>query len=243
MRIRQLVVCLFVLTAIACSGNSSPQSARQESVISPIREEVVQIANIQLDSGQMLPPYGMNLTAETALLKLRINSTLEDASERMADLQNMIGVITSLVSENEQITLEYVSVNRIDGSYTRVVSESGFQNLEVSSITFALAAELAINKQSFLESVIAFDELVNVIELADTINIEILSLSTMLGDLEMYRHQLVAQVYQELESVREKYGQSVQFEITGLYDDLQIIQLNDTDFYIYLNPTITVSEF
>ena len=240
---RMFTVFLFVLTAVSCSGNSNQPSVRQESIISPIREEVTRFSSIQVDSGQVLPSYGMQITAETVLLKLRVNSTLEDAGERMADVQNVIGAITAQTSENEQITLEYISVNRVDGSYSRGVSESSIQSLEVSSVTLTLAAELAKNSQSFLGSVIAFDEFVNTLDLTDTITIEVLSLTTMLGDLETYRHQLIAQVYEELDSVREAYGQSVQFEITGLYDDLQTIQLNDTEYYIYLVPNITVSEF
>ena len=258
---RMVIVCLFVLTAVSCSGNrnqpsvevvkASPNEERvieensmgEERVTSSVREEITHLSKIQVEPGQILPPYGMQVTAETVLLKLRVNSTLEDAGERMADVQNVIEAITTQTSENEQIALEYISVNRVDGSYSREVSESSIQSLEVSSVTLTLAAELANNNQSFLGSVIAFDAFVNTLDLTDTTTIEVLSLTTILGDLETYRHQLIAQVYQELDSVREAYGQSVQFEITGLYDDLQTIQLNDTEYYIYLDPTIIVSEF
>ena len=93
------------------------------------------------------------------------------------------------------------------------------------------------------ECLIVFNDFINAIDLPDTISIHALSVETELGDPETFRQQLIAQVYQELDSIQEAYGKSVKFEITGLHSGLQMMKLTDTEYYIYLEPNIVVSEF
>jgi len=81
------------------------------------------------------------------------------------------------------------------------------------------------------------------LNLSETITVQALSVETEISDPEMYRSELVSKVYQELEAVQQEYGQGVKFEITGLHGNLQTIRLSDTEYYIYLEPNIIVSEF
>ena len=90
---------------------------------------------------------------------------------------------------------------------------------------------------------IIFNDFLSGLNLSETITVQALSVETEISDPEMYRPELVSKVYQELEAVQQEYGQSVKFEITGLHGGLQTIQLSDTEYYIYLEPNIIVSEF
>jgi hypothetical protein len=94
-----------------------------------------------------------------------------------------------------------------------------------------------------LESLIVFNDFLHSLNLPETISFDTLSVEAQISDPDIYRAQLVAQVYQELAAIQKEYGRAVKFEITGLHSGLQTIPLSDTDYYLYLEPAIVVNEF
>lgn len=239
-RIFAIFVVLFVGVTTACTGGRGAPSG----VVDRIIERGPDIQNVQFTQSQILPPYGTKVLAEVAILELRVSTSQKDTAERLEDIHKAIDHITLLVSENEAINLEELSVNQVGGSYAREeVSTSNIQNLETSAITLKLTTNLAKNDYDFMRSIVEFNDLLSAINLPDTITVQALSVEAKIGDLEEYRSQLIYQVYQELDLVQKEYGRSVKFEITGLYDPLKIMQLSDTEYYIYLEPVVNVSEF
>jgi hypothetical protein len=236
---RILVILLVLFITAACTRNRSETYGVVSEII-----RGTDIQNIQVAQGNVLPPYGLKVVAEIAALKLRVSTLQKDTAGRLKDIQGAIDHISSLASENEWITLEHVSVNQVGGSYTREeISGSSIQNLDTSAITFKLTVNLAEHDYDLMESVVVFNDFLGAIELPETLSVQAVSVETELQDLEVYRSQLISQIYQELDSVQEEYGQSVIYEITGLYDGLETIQLSDTEYYIYLEPIISVKEF
>ena len=238
-RVFAIFVVLFV-GVTACTGDRSAPS----SAVSGIVERGPNIQNVQFAQSQILPPYGTKVLAEVAVLELRVSTSQKDTDERLEDIHKAIDHITLLASENGAINLEEISVSQVGGSYAREeVSTSNIQNLDTSAITLKLATNLAESEYDLVESVVEFNDFLNAIDLPDTITVQVLSVETEVGDLEEYRSQLIYQVYQDLDLVQEEYGESVKFEITGLYDPLKMMRLNDTEYYIYLEPVVNVSEF
>ena len=238
-RIFAIFVVLFV-GVTACAGVRSVSP----SAVSDIVERGSYSQDVQLIQSQVLPPYGMKVLAEVAILELRVSTSQKSIAEGLEDIHKAIDHITLLASENEAIKFEELAVNQVSGSYAREgVSTANIQQLDTSAITLKLATNLAENDYDFVESIVEFDDFLSAINLPDTITVQILSVEAKVGDLEEYRSQLIYQVYQELDLVQEEYGRSVKFKITGLYDSLKIMQLSDTEYYIYLEPVVSISEF
>lgn len=237
-RILVISILLFIVTACGSSKNEA------YDIVSEVIERRPDIQNVQFSQSQVLPPYGVKAIAEAAALRLRISSSQKDTLGRIEDIHKAIDEITALAAENEAVSLEEISVNQVRGSYAREKSlTSNIQNLDTSAVTIKLTSNLSQNDYDFTRSIAQFNGFLNAINLPDTITVQALSVEAELGELEEYRSQIIAQVYQELNSIQEEYDQAVKFEITGLYDPLKKIQLSDIEYYLYLEPVVIVLEF
>jgi hypothetical protein len=235
------VILLVLLVGVTgCAGDTRAPSR----AVSELVERGPDVQNVQVTQSQILPPYGTKVLAQVAILELRVSTSRKGADEELKDLTEAIDHIALLASENEAISLEETSINQVGGSYTREeVSTSHIQNLDTSAITLKLATDLAENGYDLLESVVDFNDFLTAIDLPETITVQALSVETKVGDLEEYRSQLIDRVYRDLDLVQEEYGRSVKFEVTGLYDPLKMMRLSDTEYYIYLEPVVNVTEF
>lgn len=233
-------IAVLVLLMTACGTARSEPS----EVISSMIERGADYQAIQLSQSQILFPYGVKVRAEMVTLNLLVSTSQESAADRVEDLQRAIDAITELASHSDTITLEQTSVNQINGSYPREDSAtSNIQNLDTSAVTMKLATKLAQHNDDFMKTVADFNVFLESIEVSDSITIKTMSIEADLGELETYRNQIITQFYQQLESVKDEYGPEVKFGVTGLYDPLKKIQLSDTEYYLYLEPVVTVIEF
>jgi hypothetical protein len=236
-KIVAVLLSIFIITGCASNRNEPL------NIVSEVIERGSDYQNIQFAQYQVLFPYGVTATAEAINLDLLVSTSQKNSVDRMKDMQTAVDVITELVSKSEAITLMQITTNQVNGSNPREESTfSNIQQLDTSAITIQLA--IKINDDSgFMDIVSIYNDFLNSISLPDTITIKASSIKPDLGDLEKYRHQIIATLYEELNSVKENHSQSVKFEITGLYDPLKTIQLSDVEFYLYLEPVVTVREF
>jgi hypothetical protein len=201
------------------------------------------IQTLQIDSSSPLPPYGMNVKADVVSLKLQVSSSKNDATARFTEIQQAVEHITSLASESNVIRVEGISVSQISGRSSRDITESYSWNSESVSIIMNLSIDLEGQDDNLLDSIIEFNHFLKGIQLAETVSIQAVSLKSEIRNVEQYRPRLITKVYDELAQVQQQYGKTVKFEVTGLHGELQTIQLNDTEYYIYLEPNIIVREF
>ncbi len=117
------------------------------------------------------------------------------------------------------------------------------ERYDSSAAIVTLTTNLTDQNDNLLESLIVFNDFLHSLNLPETIRLDTLSVEAEISKPEIYREQLIAQVYQELAAIQEEYGQAVKFEISGLHGGLQTIPLSDTEYYLYLEPAIVVSEF
>jgi len=234
------MILVFLFLISACSFGRS----EAYEIVSEVTERWPDTQNIQLSQGQVLPPYGVRVTAEKATLILRISTSQRDTIDRMEDIQQAMNHITVLADENDAVSLVGIAVNQVSGSYASEESSTrNIQNLDTSGITLKLTSELSRYDYDFIQCIAEFNEFLNAIDLPDTIHTQAVSIEADLGDLEGYRSQIIAEVYRELNAVQDEYGQSVTFEISGLYDPLKKMQLSDSEYYLYLEPMIIALEF
>lgn len=238
-----LVISMVLLLSMTACVRSSGRDTFSDAE-SVIVERGPDIQAVQFTPGQVLPPYGVTVAADVATLDLYVSTSQKDAAARLEDIQKAIETITRLAAEDAAIRLGEISVSQVGGSYEREgVSESNVQNLDTPAITLELTIDLAESGYDLLESVAAFNAFLGKIELPDTLEVQALSVETKIGDLEAYRSQIIARVYQELDAVQKEYGDAVTFDIAGLYAPLQMLRLSDTEYYLYLDPVVSVSEF
>jgi len=226
----------------ACGGGSSSSSESYDIVSEVVRGSDTQ--SIQFSQSQVLHPYGALATAEKVTLNLQIYTSQKNIDGRKEDIHKAISEITALVDENESISLAEISVNQVSGSYAKEENSTrNIQNLDTSRIELKLTINLSRYDYNFAKCIDEFNDFLNEINLPSTIKVQALSVEAELGDLEEYRSQIIAQVYQELNVIQNEYGEDVKFEITGLYEPLKKMQINDIEYYLYLEPIVTVIEF
>ncbi len=239
-----LLALLTVFTLIACASigvNQRTDGNTHEIFATP---SVSLLQNIQVNQGQILPPYGVKVTAETALLKIAVSVTDKEAANNLQALQSAVNHIANLASENDKVRLESASVNQIANSSRGSIEEIVTQSYNLnSSITLELATDLGDQTLSLIDALVVFDDFLDTVTLPDTVALDVLSVETRIANPETYRQQLVAQIYDELDAVKAEYGPAVTFEVTGLHGSLQMMRLNDTEYYIYLKPAIITKEF
>jgi hypothetical protein len=239
MNTRTLIILAVVVITSACVGRGGGSSSNIVEFV----ESGSYAQGIPVNTSTVLPPYGVQAVAETTALRLRVESAKNDPAQKLQDMQQAIEQIRALAAESESITFAHVSVSQVQGSYARESSSSSsVQELEATAVTIKLTTPLADYEHDFMASVLAFDTFIEAIEPPDTISIEAVSVVAELGDTEPYRQQIIARVYEELSATQEAYGSTVTYEITGLYDGLQTIQLSDTEYYVYLTPTVIVQK-
>ena len=240
---RILALIILVSAIAACSRNSTGRLLENSEKIS-ITPTPLSIQNIQINPASVLPPYGIRVRADIAAMKLRVSSTKEDTTARLETIQKAVEQFSELAANDDSVELQYISVSRVSSGSDRGTAEPYFgERYDSSSAVLKLTTNLAEHNDNLLESLIAFNTFLSNLNLSETVTIETLSIEAEISDPEIYREQLIAKVYQELEAVQEEYGQSVKFEITGLYGRLQTIPLTDTEYYLYLEPAIAVHEF
>jgi len=200
--------------------------------------------NVQFSPSQVLPPYGMKAIAEIAVLELQIHSTEKKAEDQTKAIQDAVAKIAALVYANDAIALNDTATHQVSGSYAREESSTAnIPSINTTAVIIDLISEPSQYDGDFEESIVAFNQFLNTIDLPDTTKIQILSVTTQLEDLEAIRNQIIAQVYQELDAIKQEYGSGVKFEVTGLHTPLQKIKLSDIEYYLYLEPVIIVTEF
>jgi hypothetical protein len=247
MKKRSLVIVAIVgsiLILIACSppiSNNEPDRASFEIFATSYPRD---IQDIQVSQGAILPPYGIRVRAEAATLTLHVTTSVEDPAERIADIQRALDNISELASESGTISLEDISLGQTSASNpNRGTPVPQIDNIVTSSVTLKLSTALAKQHNSLIESLMSFNSFLQSTSLPETITIQVVALETIIRNPEIYREQIISKVYDEVEAIKAEYGESVQFEITGLHGMPQLMKLNDIEYYIYLEPTIVVKEF
>lgn len=240
----RIIVCSSLLIAVTACGSPSREVF---GVLTPIAERGPGIQDVQLSQSLVLPPYGVKITAQSATLTLHISSSQEGATARFEDVQGAVDVIDNLAAKNANISSMEVSVSQVASSYaargTATPAPSNIQNLDTSVVTIKLTSALAQYDYDFAKSIAAFNDFLNAVTLPPTITLRPISIEADLGDLEQYRSQIIDRVYHELDAVQGEYGDTAKFEISGLYDPLKKLQLNDVEYYLYLEPIVIVREF
>lgn len=205
-----------------------------------------------------LPPYGIQVKADTGVLLIKIVSVQEDLWGRVVELQNMVNSIKQQAQTQGGITVSNVTLEAIHGSYTRVPTTSESEsslgsfntertavaNIERSS-TIMLELSIGIQEQTttILDPMQQLSNFLGGLILSNSVSIEPLLFGTKISNPEQYRTQLIAQVYAELAAVKTQYGAEVKYQIIGLYEPVEVKPLNDLEYYLYISPTITVTDF
>lgn len=240
---KRILTIIFVISlTTSCFGTSRALSGEAREVLA-VPERVLRANNVYVGQSQILPPYGVRVLADQASLTIRVSTSSENATARLSDIQNAVEQIASQAAENDRITLGSVSVSQIEGSVERSASDSNIKKLDSSAVTLNLTTDLTEQHHDLVETFVIFNNFLNDLDVPETIMVEVLSVATEISNTEMYRPQLVAKVYQELDAIRQEYGQSVKFSISGLHGNIQMMQLTDTEFYLYIQPSIMVNEF
>jgi len=241
---KQILAVSFVILAITACINTTNDRLFSEgnNKISPTPTRL-NIQNIHVNQGSMLPPYGIKVKADKASLKVSISSSKDDAVSQVEDIQKVVQQLSALTAENDKIKLESSSIYQVSSDTERGSFSSGSWGVDNSSVILKLTTNLTDTNYSLLESLVMFNNFLNTITLSDTTTLHALSLEAEISNPEAYRPQLIAKVYQELEAVQTKYSQSVKFQITELHSSLKTIPLSDIEFYLYIEPVIVVNEF
>ncbi len=233
---KMLVFPILILLLVSCRTRNTPYD------MPALR--VTEYPTMQLSQSPTLFPYGVTVKAETAALNLIVNSSRSNISERMVDIQQAVDEIARVAAESDGLLVERISVNQINSGYPRKEgTTSSVQNLDVSEVTLRLTTNLAQHDYDFVRAVSNFNNFLNAVKLPESVTLRVLSVEADLGDLESYRSQIITQLYEELDAVKQAHGQTVRFEITGLYTPLKKMQLSDIEYYLYLEPVVTVIEY
>lgn len=241
------VSMLIVLSSIACSSREESGSLLSEIAppATPTPSLEYTLEDIQIGAGRILPPYGITVQADFVRLRVILNSDSETVSNRLTNLQQAVTDIEQLAESDEAIQLDAVTLNQIGSdAEEKILSSVRYSgNLDSSSITLTFGSRLAVHNDSLLDSLAAFDTFLNNITLTDSLSLQATAVETRISQPENYRPQLVAKVYEELEAIQTEYGQAVSFTVTELHGPVHSLRLSDTEYYLYIEPHITVSEF
>ncbi len=235
---RVFVILMLLVSVVACSARKVAEPIMESSTWTDYR-------SVQIVQGQVLPPYGMTVTARAAVLELSLHTSQEESAAMQQELQDAVNHIEQLAMEDEQIALDKISVGQVGGNdeYVRESSSYTTQNLDASTLTIWLTMPLEAEDQDLLRCLNEFNAFIQTIALPETASVQALSVRTELGDLEPYRNQIIEKVYAELDAVQAQYGETVKYEISGLYGRLNVTPLNDLESYVYLEPVVLVKEF
>lgn len=228
----------------ACANSIPERVLRNETFESATATpHVPSLQDIQVNQGSVLPPYGLKVRADVASLNVRVHSSKDDMADRLADIQQVIDQITLLATDNETVRMGHISINQVGGDSERALSSAYSGTLDTSSVILSLNTDLLEGQQSLIESVTVFNDFLDTLTLAETVELETLSIETRVSTPEDYRAEIIANIYREVSRIKEEYGPSVTFEVTGVHRNLQIIPLSDVEYYLYIEPTIVATEF
>jgi len=170
-RVLMTSILIFVITACSSGRNESYE------IVNEVMGRGYDIQNVQIAQSQVLPPYGVKVTAEMATLNLRIVTSQKDTLGRVEDIQKAVYAITALADENESIALVETSVNQVSGSYAKEESSTrNIQNLDTSGIVLKLTTKLSQHNYDYLKCIAEFNDFLDTINLPNTINVQALSL-------------------------------------------------------------------
>jgi len=236
-----LLISCFSLIITACFSNNILRS-ENESFMPALSPTAVY--QVQVKPTTLLPPYGLQVRADVAAVHLRLNTTKDSATDKLADIQSAVQAINTLTDQYNQITLASINTLHIEGSDRTSSIDSGYWTmLDTSNVTLKLTTPITESTMSLGDSLTMFNTFLSTLTLAETITLEVSSIEAEISNSEQYRQQLINQVYQELQMVQNNYGEAVTYEINGLHTTIQTISLSDVEYYLYLEPVIVVKEF
>ncbi len=235
-----LLVALLVLSG--CFGRSSQNGAAEVvyDEVSALVERSPAVQVVPLGTGQVLPPYGQRVRAETAVLTLTLSSTQTDSAGRLAELQSALADLAQL-AEEQGLTLAPPLSNQISGAYARSEETPANYTLEAGSLTLRLATPLTEQDQDLTAVLLRFNEFLTAVDLPETSVVTPATVTAELGDLTAVRQGLIAQVYGELADHQAAYEPAGEFQVAGLYDGLKLLPLSDVEYYVYLEPVISLN--
>lgn len=236
---RSLILLTLLVTAIACGGSGRGRSSNVLEFI----ESRSYAQNVQLTTDAVLPPYGVKVVAEASTLQLRVESTADEAAQRLEDVRAFIAHVEARTAEDAHVDFEHVSVGQVVSDYGRESSSGApLQALDPAVVIVHLTTPLADHDDDFIASLLPFEAFIDALEVSDTLSLEVISVGTALGDVEPHRQAIIAQVYEELDAAQGTYGPAVTYEVTGLYEGLKIMPLSDVEYYLYLTPAVVVTQ-
>ena len=240
---RLITFCIFILAVTACGIDAGDRLVGGSENV-PATPTPPSLQQLQVNQSRILPPFGLTVRADVAALKVRVSSSEKETAARLEAIRAATEQMAELAAESDLVQLQSVSLSWVSSGSSR---ESAVPYLEErydsSAAIVTLITNLTGQTDNLLESLIVFNDFLHTLNLPETITFDTLSVEAQISEPEIYRKQLIAQVYQELAAIQEEYGQAVKFEITGLHGGLQTIPLSDTDYYLYLEPAIVVTEF
>ncbi|RME76404.1 MAG: hypothetical protein D6784_05935 [Chloroflexi bacterium] len=240
------VLILFILlaTVSACAGPISRKIIQKEETFASTLPTPA-LRNLQVGMPAVLPPYGIRVQADAAVLTLRLTSKKLDTGDRLETLQKAINTLASAAANTGGLSFRYVSVLEAERDYSRgtAVPIPVETWSDSTSVLVRLVLERGDPPATLLESAATFNRFLNSLTLSPDVEVQTVSLRADIRDPEKYRQQIVDLIYQELEQTRQTYDSAVTFEISDLHTPLRILPLSDTEYYLYLEPVITVHEF
>ena len=240
---KKFVLILMVFVLVGCSNYNRSNSLLGAEPIIVATATLPSLQNIQVTQASVLPPFGVHVRADMAVLKIRVSASTDDTTDRLQAIHNTVEHISAQANTHGAVSVQSTSVSRVSQSSDRSSVESYLnESYDSSSVILKLTTDLA-EDDNLLTSLMTFNTFLSTLNLPETITIDTLSIAAEISNPDIYRQQLIASVYQELESIQAEYDPSVKFEITGLHDGLQTIPMTDTEYYLFINPAIIVNEF
>lgn len=245
MKTKVALILFTSLLIIACNATNTNQRLSVE-----VNQAIAATAtppslqSIQIGHPETLPPYGILVQADQAVLTIRIDASNDTVSNTLTLMQQTVTQIAELADTHETIEFHATKINQLNSQSNRSIESSlRAENFHTSAMHLKLAAPLNSTPDALLESLVTFETFLNSLTPPDDITIEALSVETEISDIDSYRTQIINNLYQELVTVQETYGQDIDFEVTNLYGRLQILPITDTSYYLYLEPTIGKHDF
>lgn len=242
-----LLVLMFLLFACSIDRGGPVSVAQTEGTPAPTGYD--SLANVQIIGETPLPPYGLRVRADVAELQIQVRSSKESVTDRLNELEQTLAQLEALAAQDEAIRLTAVSLGQVGSDYERGALLDSSRSLMDSSrgnssaLTMRLESNLQPQSLSLLDSLAQFNQFLAGLSLSDTLELNILTVQSRISQPESYRSQLIAQVYQELAGIEGQYGPDVAFDVRELHGPLLSRPLSDVEYYLYLEPVISVTEF
>src|SRR5262245_48043311 len=136
-----LMISVAIFAAAACINTTRDALFSGDSNEAPTPTRV-NIQNIQVSQGSVLPPYGMKVKADVASFRISVSSSKDDITGQLEDIQQTVEQISALAAEDDAIDLVSTSVNQVTDSSERGIASSSYWNIDSSSMTLKLTTSL-----------------------------------------------------------------------------------------------------